>query len=305
MPREIYDDHEYLPRAQILTYDEIVAVASAAAEVGVRKVRLTGGEPLLRRELPTLVGTLASIEGIEDLALTTNGQFLASQASDLARAGLDRLTVSLDGLHDEVVRRMIDTDVAVSTVLEGLDAAERAGLGPVKVNTVVRRGWNEDQVLALVEHFRFTGHTVRFIEFMDVGSTNQWSLDDVVPSGDLVELIGSRWRIVPLAKSHRGEVADTYRFADGGGSIGFISSVTEPFCGSCSRLRLSAEGSLYTCLFATEGTDVKAMLRSGAGPSELASVINSLWRTRDDRYSELRGAVPLPEPRIEMGYIGG
>ena len=215
------------------------------------------------------------------------------------------MSVSLDGLDDEVVQRLIDTDVPVSVVLDAIDAAVDAGLTPVKVNTVIRRGWNDDQVLPLVEHFRGTGITVRFIEYMDVGATNQWSMDDVVPSAELVGAIDHAWPMSPLDRSHPGEVAETYRFDDGAGEVGFISSVTQPFCGDCSRLRLSAEGSLFTCLFASGGTDLKAPLRAGMNDDELRTFLSDVWRSRSDRYSELRGAVPVPHPRVEMSYIGG
>lgn len=309
MPREVYDGHRYLARSEILDYDEITRIARVAAGLGVTKVRLTGGEPLLRRSLSVLVEMLASIEGIDDLAITTNGHLLADQAQELASAGLDRVTVSLDGLDDTVVRRMIDTDVPVEVVLDAIDVAAAAGLGPIKINTVVREGWNDDQVIPLVEYFRGTPHTVRFIEFMDVGATNGWDASEVVPSATLVERISARWAMEPVGRSHPGEVAEHYRFADGGGSVGFISSVSQPFCADCSRVRLSAEGSVYTCLFATDGTDLKEPLRRGADDAELAEILSSTWAARTDRYSEERGAVPLPLPtvpgRIEMSYIGG
>jgi cyclic pyranopterin phosphate synthase len=279
-------------------------------DLGVRKIRLTGGEPLLRRQLPRLVEMLASIDGVDDLALTTNGHLLAAQARSLADAGLDRVTVSLDAIDDEVVRQMIDTDVPVSVVFDGIDAAAEAGLGPIKVNTVVRRGWNEDQVLPIIERFRDTPHTVRFIEFMDVGTTNGWDASDVVTSAELVERIGRQWTLEPIGRSYAGEVAERYRFVDGRGSVGFISSVSQPFCSDCTRLRLSAEGSLYTCLFATDGTDTKGPLRSGIDDDALRELIGGVWRRRTDRYSELRGGVALPMPttirsRVEMSYIGG
>ncbi len=305
MPREIYDDHEYLARGEILHYGEMTLVARAAASLGVTKVRLTGGEPLLRKELHYLVAQLKEVDGISEIAMTTNAQLLAAQAVELAEAGLDRVTVSLDGLDDEVVRRVIDTDVPVSVVLDAIDIAEAAGLGPIKINAVIRRGWNEDQVIPLVEHFRGTGHTVRFIEFMDVGTTNSWNRAEVVPTAELVETISARWPLEVPKRSHASEVAETYAFADGAGSVGFISSVTAPFCGDCSRLRLSAEGQLFTCLFATEGTDVKAMIRDGATSDDVAEVISRVWTNRDDQYSQLRGAVPLDMPRVEMSYIGG
>ena len=310
MPRELYDGHEYLARSEILTYDEIARVARIAVRLGVTKVRLTGGEPLLRRELPVLVEALAAIDGLDDLALTTNGHLLAGQAASLRAAGLDRVTVSLDALDDAVARRMIDTDVPVSTVLDAIDVAAAHGLGPIKVNTVVRRGWNEDQVVPLVEHFRATPHTLRFIEFMDVGTTNRWDESEVVPSAELLDLISSRWELEPIARSHPGEVAETYRFVDGRGTIGFISSVSQPFCADCTRLRLSAEGSLYTCLFADRGFDLKVPMRSGADDDSVASLMLAAWSERSDRYSELRGGVDLGMPtvrrdRIEMSYIGG
>lgn len=310
MPRDVFDDHAYLARSEILDYDEITRVARLSAQLGATKVRLTGGEPLLRRNLSVLVDKLSAIDGIDDLALTTNGHLLAAQADELAAAGLDRVTVSLDALDDEVARRLIDTDVSVQVILDAIEAAHAAGLGPIKVNTVVRRGWNDDQVLPLVEYFRDTPHTVRFIEFMDVGTTNQWDVSDVVPSAELVDVIGARWPIEPIERSHRGEVAESYRFVDGAGSVGFISSVTQPFCADCTRLRLSAEGSLYTCLFATTGTDLKGPIRAGATDDDLLERMISTWGSRSDRYSELRGGVPLATPvtrgeRIEMSYIGG
>ena len=305
MPREIYDDHEYLGRGEILRYGEMTVVARAAASLGVSKVRITGGEPLLRKELHFLVAQLNEVDGISEIAMTTNGQLLAAQAEELAAAGLDRVTVSLDGLDDEVVHRVIDTDVPVSVVLDAIEVAAAAGLGPIKVNAVIRRGWNEDQVIPLVDHFRGTGHTVRFIEFMDVGTTNNWNLDEVVPSAELVERIHARWPLEEPHRSHAAEVAETYDFADGAGSVGFISSVSAPFCGDCSRMRLSAEGQLFTCLFATEGTDVKTMIRDGATSDDVAQVISHVWERRGDQYSQLRGAVPLDMPRVEMSYIGG
>lgn len=305
MPREEYDDHDYLPRSEILTFDEIATVVRAAVSLGVRKVRLTGGEPLLRRDIVVLVEMIAAIEGVDDLAMTTNGHLLEPLAQDLSEAGLDRITVSLDGLDDEVVRRLIDTDVPVATVLAGIRAAERAGLGPIKINTVVHRGVNENQVLSLIEHFRFSGHVLRFIEYMDVGTTNRWDVSDVVPSHELVQRIARRWEIEPVGRARASDVAERYRFVDGAGEIGFISSVSTPFCGDCSRMRLSAEGSIYTCLFAAHGTDLKSVMRSGGDESTVAEVIADVWRERTDRYSELRGGVPLPDPKIEMSYIGG
>ena len=305
MPREVYDDHAYLPRSEILTFDEVTTVARAGASLGVTKIRLTGGEPLLRRDITTLVEMIASVEGIEDLAMTTNGHLLESLAEPLADAGLERITVSLDGIDDEAVRRLTDTEVPVATVLAGISAAESAGLGPIKVNTVVLRGQNEDQVLPLLEHFRFTGHVVRFIEYMDVGTTNGWDASSVVPTPELVSRISAHWPLEPIGRSHPSEVADRYRFDDGGGEVGFISSVSAPFCGDCARLRLSAEGAIYTCLFANSGTDLKSLIRDGADVEDVARVIRLVWERRSDRYSELRGGVPIENPRIEMSYIGG
>jgi cyclic pyranopterin phosphate synthase len=305
MPRELYDDHEYLARSEILTYDEIIRFADIVSRFGIAKIRLTGGEPLLRRQIETLVEGLAAIEGIDDLAMTTNGQFLAKQASSLAAAGLDRVTVSLDAVDDEVARKLIDTDVSVAAILEAIDVAEAEGLGPVKINTVVRRGWNENQIVPLVDHFRGTGHTVRFIEYMDVGTTNAWKSDEVLESAQILEILAQRWDLEPVDASYRGEVATRYRFVDGGGEIGFISSVSEPFCGDCTRLRLAADGTVYTCLFASNGTDIKTPMRSGATDDDIAQIVADLWDSRDDRYSELRGSTPIDFPRVEMSYIGG
>lgn len=305
MPRELYDDHEYLARAEILTYDEIIRFADIVSRFGIAKIRLTGGEPLLRRQIEILVNGLAAIEGIDDLAMTTNGQFLAKQAESLAAAGLARVTVSLDAVDDSVNRNLIDTDVPVSAILEAIDAADAAGLGPVKINTVVRRGWNENQIVPLVAHFRGTGHTVRFIEYMDVGTTNAWKSDEVLESAQILDILEQRWELEPVDPSYRGEVAARYRFVDGAGEIGFISSVSEPFCGDCTRLRLAADGTVYTCLFASAGVDIKTPMRSGATDDDLAQIVADLWARRDDRYSELRGSTPIDFPRVEMSYIGG
>ncbi|MDK1010674.1 MAG: GTP 3',8-cyclase MoaA [Actinomycetota bacterium] len=305
MPREIYDNHEYLERSSILTYGEIRRITRLATDLGVRKVRLTGGEPLLRSKVHRLVEMLASIDEVEDLAMTTNALLLAREAERLKEAGLDRVTVSLDAIDDDLFRKMIDTDVPVAIVFEAIDVANDVGLDPIKINTVVRRGWNEDEVVKLVDRFRGTGHTVRFIEFMDVGTTNSWNLDEVVPSAELVDRIAQKWEIEPLDSGYRGEVASRYRFTDGGGEVGFISSVSSPFCGDCTRLRLSAEGKLYTCLFGSKGTDLRTPLRSDASDDEIRDLIEQTWVHRDDRYSELRGGTPLGVPKVEMSYIGG
>lgn len=305
MPRELYDDHEYLARAEILTYDEIIRFADIVSRLGTTKIRLTGGEPLLRRQIEILVKGLSAIDGIDDLAMTTNGQFLAKQAEGLAAAGLDRVTVSLDAMDDKVARKLIDTDVPVSAILEAIDAADAAGLAPVKINTVVRRGWNEDQIVPLVDHFRGTDHIVRFIEYMDVGTTNAWKSDEVLESAQILAILSSRFDLEPVDPSYGGEVATRYRFVDGSSEIGFISSVSEPFCGDCTRIRLAADGTVYTCLFASEGTDVKTPMRSGATDEDIAEIVSDIWGDRDDRYSELRGSTPIDFPRVEMSYIGG
>jgi cyclic pyranopterin phosphate synthase len=305
MPREIYDDHEYLDRSSVLSYGEIRRITRLATDLGVRKVRLTGGEPLLRRHVHRLVEMIADLDEIDDLAMTTNALLLEREAERLKSSGLDRITVSLDALDDELFRKMIDTDIPVKTVLDAIDAADAAGLNPIKINTVVRRGWNEDQIIPLIERFRGTGHMVRFIEFMDVGTLNSWNLEEVVPSAQLVELLSNKWEMEAVDPSYTGEVASRYRFTDGGGEVGFISSVSAPFCGGCTRLRLSAEGSLYTCLFGSEGTDLRAPLRSDASDDDIRAIIERTWTKRDDQYSELRGATPLAMPRVEMSYIGG
>lgn len=305
MPREVYDDHVYLSRSAILTYDEIARIASIAVSLGVSKVRLTGGEPLLRREIETLVSMLAEVEGIDDLAMTTNALQLSKMAGSLVDAGLDRVTVSLDAIDNATFRAMIDTDVDVDVVLRAIEDAADAGLGPVKINAVLRKGWNEDQIIPLAEHFRESGHVLRFIEYMDVGTTNQWVLEEVITSRTVAETIAARWPIVPVEPTYEGEVATRWAYEDGAGEVGLISSVSQPFCGTCTRLRLSAEGSLYTCLFATTGVDLRARIRDGASDDEIARTLVATWDRRDDRYSELRGGVALADPKVEMSYIGG
>jgi len=305
MPREIYDDHEYLDRSSILSYGEIRRITRIATDLGVRKVRLTGGEPLLRTKVHRLVAMLSDLDEVEDLAMTTNALLLARKAERLLEAGLDRVTVSLDALDDELFRKMVDTDVPVGTVLDAIDIASDIGLAPIKINTVVRRGWNEGEVVPLIDRFRGTGHTVRFIEFMDVGTTNSWNLDEVVPSAELVEVISKKWDIEPVDASYLGEVASRYEFKDGAGEVGFISSVSAPFCGDCTRLRLSAEGKLYTCLFGSDGSDLLTPLRSDASDETIRDLIRETWNAREDRYSELRGGTPIDTPKVEMSYIGG
>jgi cyclic pyranopterin phosphate synthase len=306
MPKEVYGaDHAFLPRAEILDFEEIERVVRASAALGVRKVRLTGGEPLVRRNLEALVGMLAAIPGIDDLTLTTNASLLKTKAQVLADAGLHRVTVSVDALDDETFMRMNDVGFPVQRVLDGMAAAEAAGLGPIKINTVVRRGLNEHAVLDLAGHFRETGATVRFIEYMDVGHTNGWRLNDVVPAAEIVARIDARWPLEPVDPEYRGEVAQRYRYRDGAGEIGVISSVTQPFCGDCTRARLSADGRLFTCLFATTGHDLRDLLRSGADDEVLADALRVIWTGRSDRYSELRSLDTVDLPKVEMSFIGG
>jgi GTP 3',8-cyclase len=306
MPREVFGpDHAFLPRAEILTFEEIERIVHASVALGVRKVRLTGGEPLVRRNLEALVGMLATIDGVEDLTLTTNASLLAAKAQALADAGLHRVTVSLDALDDETFRRMNDVGFPVSRVLDGIAAAEAAGLGPVKLNAVIRRGVNEHAVVDLADHFRGTGTTVRFIEYMDVGHSNGWRLDEVVPADEIVAAIDARWPLEPVDRDYRGEVARRYRYRDGAGEIGVISSVSQPFCGDCTRARLSADGRLFTCLFATAGHDLRSVLRSGADDAALADALRAIWAGRSDRYSELRSLDTVELPKVEMSFIGG
>ena len=306
MPKEIFGaDHAFLPRAEVLRYEEIARVVRAAVDLGVRKVRLTGGEPLVRRELETLVGMLASVPGVDDLTLTTNGSLLAVKAAALAEAGLHRVTVSLDALDDATFMRMNDVGFPVARVLGGMAAADAAGLGPLKVNSVVRRGINEHAVVDLAQRFRGTSTVVRFIEYMDVGHTNGWRLDDVVPATEILATVDARWPIEPIDRDYRGEVAQRWRYRDGAGEIGVITSVSQPFCGDCTRARLSADGQLYTCLFATTGHDLRALLRAGVDDDGLADALRRIWTGRADRYSELRSLDTVELPKVEMSFIGG
>jgi cyclic pyranopterin phosphate synthase len=305
MPREVFGEgYEFMPRAELLTFEEIARLARIVAELGVQKVRLTGGEPLLRRGLPDLVRMLAAIDGL-DIALTTNGSLLAQQAQALKDAGLRRVTVSLDSLDEDVFRQMNDADFPVAKVLEGIDVAASVGLSPVKINAVIRRGVNDHTVIDLARHFKGSGHVLRFIEYMDVGTTNGWRVDDVVPGGEIVRLISEGLPLEPADANYRGEVAKRWRYTDGGGEIGMITSVTEPFCGDCTRARLSADGELYTCLFASHGADLRALLRSGASDDVIEASLRGVWGRRNDRYSELRTSETIPLQRIEMSYIGG
>jgi GTP 3',8-cyclase len=315
MPRERFGPgYAFLDRAELLSFEEIARLTAVLAGEGVSKLRLTGGEPLLRRGLERLVEMLKRIEGIEDVALTTNGLLLAARAEGLANAGLDRVTVSLDSLDPGVLRAMSDTAVSPARILEGIDVATAAGLEPVKVNMVVRRGINEDCVLAMAERFRFRPQVLRFIEYMDVGSTNGWRLEEAVPAEEIIAAIAARWPLRALPANRPGEVATRYEYIDGGGEIGAIHSVSAPFCGSCTRARLSADGRLFTCLFARTGHDLRALLRSGATDAGIAERLGAIWAGREDRYSALRTResaalaepkVELSEPKIEMSYIGG
>jgi GTP 3',8-cyclase len=305
MPKEVFGrEYRFLERRELLTFEEIERAARIFAELGVNKIRLTGGEPLLRRELERLVEMLAGIPGL-DLTLTTNGSLLPQKAPALADAGLRRVTVSLDSLEDDVFSAMNDVDFPVERVLAGIEAAGAAGLAPVKVNMVVKRGLNEDSVSPMAHYFHGSGHILRFIEYMDVGHTNGWRLDDVVPATEIVETIDADLPLEPIAPNYPGEVARRYRYRDGGGEIGVIASVTKPFCGACTRARLSAEGRLFTCLFATRGFDVRALLRSGDSDADLMEALAAVWRARADRYSEIRSAGTLDLPKVEMSYIGG
>jgi len=305
MPKEVFGkDFQFLPRAEILTFEEIERLVRIFVSLGVRKIRLTGGEPLVRRDLERLVEKLASI-GDLDLTLTTNGSLLAQKARPLAEAGLRRVTVSLDSLDDATFKRMNDSDFPVAKVLAGIEAARAAGLAPIKINMVTKRAVNESSVVPMARYFKGTGMTLRFIEFMDVGSTNGWRLDDVVPAREIVAMIDREMPLEPIQAGYRGEVAARYRYKDGTGEIGVISSVTQPFCADCTRARLSADGSLYTCLFATQGHDLRALLRSGATDDEITSAITAVWTERTDRYSDLRSEETAGLRKIEMSFIGG
>jgi len=301
MPRELFGpDHAFLPRAELLTFEEITRLVGVFAELGVTKVRLTGGEPLLRRGLPDLVRSLSVVPGVDDLALTTNGSLLSELAEPLRAAGLSRVTVSLDSLEPEAFRALADTPIPLERVLEGIAAAAAAGL-PVKLNTVLRRGVNDDGLIELVGYAREHGHTLRVIEYMDVGTTNGWVLEEVVPSAEVRARIDAVFPLEPLGAAG---TADRWRFVDGAGEVGFVSSVTEPFCGTCTRARITAVGELFTCLFARTGTDLRAPLRDGATDEELAGIVGGRWAVRDDRYSELRGTIEADD-KPEMSYLGG
>lgn len=304
MPKEVFGPgYEFLPREQLLTFEEITTVVRHFTDRGVRKVRITGGEPLLRKGVVELIAMISDVDGVGDLTLTTNASLLARKARALAEAGLDRVTVSLDAMDDPTFQEMNDVGFPVSTVLEAIDVASEAGLGPIKVNAVIKRGVNEHAVVDMARHFRGTGHIVRFIEYMDVGNSNGWRLDDVVPAEEILEAIHSEFPIEAVPPNYPGEVANRFRYVDGQGEVGVIASVTRPFCGSCTRARVSAEGSLYTCLFASTGTSLRDVIRSGG---DLGATIDEVWAKRDDRYSEIRSSntARLSVP-VEMSYIGG
>ena len=306
MPKEIFSrEYEFLARELLLSFEEIARLARVSTGLGVEKVRITGGEPLLRKDLEHLISLLAQVDGLHEVTLTTNGVLLARKAAVLAEAGLGRVTVSLDSLDDEVFMKMNDVGFPVQTVLDGIEAAAAAGLAPVKINMVVKRGVNDGSVLQMAEYFRGSGHIVRFIEYMDVGNTNGWRLDDVVPAVEILNQIGDRYPLEPMEAGYPGEVARRWRYQDGGGEIGVITSVTQPFCSTCTRARISADGQLYTCLFAAWGRDIRGLLRSGASDDEVAAVLSDVWNRRDDNYSERRSSATGGLDKVEMSYIGG
>jgi GTP 3',8-cyclase len=306
MPKDVFNaNYEFLPHEEILSFEEIVRAGRVFRTLGTEKIRLTGGEPLLRRGIDRLVAMLREALPGVDLTLTTNGSALKSMAARLRAAGLDRVTVSLDSLDEATFRRMNDADFPVAKVLEGIEAAAAAGLAPVKVNMVVKRGVNDHQVADMARHFRGTGHIVRYIEFMDVGSTNGWRMDDVIPSAEVVRRVGEHFPLEPAEANYAGEVAGRWRYRDGAGEIGVISSVTGAFCSTCTRARLSTDGQLFTCLFAQRGYDIKAMLRAGADDQAIADAVTAIWQHRADRYSEIRTAETARAPKVEMSFIGG
>lgn len=306
MPKEVFGkQYQFLPQEQLLSFDEIEQVTRAFVALGVRKVRLTGGEPLMRKDLESLIARLAAVPGVQDIALTTNGSFPLERVHSLKAAGLKRMTVSLDALDDETFKRMNDVDFPVERVLEWIAESARAGFAPVKVNMVVKRGVNEHAILPMARYFREHGHILRLIEYMDVGHSNGWRMDDVLTARQMVDLIQAEPPLEPLEANYRGEVAERYRYADGSGEIGIIASVSQPFCGDCSRARISADGRLFTCLFAVGGADLRGLLRRGADDAALQAAIAAVWQKRTDRYSELRSANTAALPKVEMSYIGG
>lgn len=310
MPREVFgSDHEFLPQPQLLSFEEIVRVAKIAVQMGVQKIRLTGGEPLLRKHIENLIALLAELRTPEgkkiELAMTTNATLLAQKASLLKEAGLDRVTVSLDALDSARFTQLSDSQVAVERVLAGIEKAAEVGLAPVKVNMVVRKGINDDQIVPMARYFKGRGHALRFIEYMDVGNTNGWNMHEVITGAQIVEQLAHEFNIEPVAPDYYGEVADRYRYTDGSGEFGIITSVSNPFCGDCTRMRLSPEGQFFLCLFASRGYDVRSLLRGAATDNEVAAHLMEVWSQRGDRYSELRGLNQAPREKIEMSYIGG
>ena len=310
MPREIFGPgYKFVPRNDLLKLEEIARITRLFAGHGVRKVRITGGEPMIRRNLERLIEMLRDIDGITDISMTTNASMLTlKRAQSLRAAGLSRINISLDAIDEQTFQRLNDVDFPVAKVLEGIDNAHATGFDAVKVNAVIRRGYNEHSILPLAQHFHGTGTVLRFIEFMDVGTTNKWNLEEVIPAAELVEIIDKEMPIESLQPNYSGEVAKRWRYSDGGGEVGFITSVTQSFCGDCSRARLSAVGKVYTCLFAATGQDLRGMLRAGASDEELSRLIGRIWSQREDRYSELRGQIPVTAetlPRVEMSHIGG
>jgi cyclic pyranopterin phosphate synthase len=307
MPKEVFGrDYVFLSRQELLSFEEITRLARIFVKLGVRKIRLTGGEPMLRRGFESLVGMLAEIEGLEDIAMTTNGSLLsAERAAALKEAGLKRVTVSLDSLDDETFKSMNDVGFPVAKVLEAIDNAADAGLAPVKIDMVVKRGVNEKHIIEMARHFRHSGQILRFIEYMDVGSTNGWRMADVVTAAEILETLNAEWPLEPIEPNYYGEVAERYRYVDGAGEIGIIASVTLPFCGACTRARLSADGELYTCLFGTHGHDLRSLLRDGSSDAEIEARIRSIWGLRKDRYSEIRSEDTTGLRKVEMSKIGG
>ncbi len=307
MPKEVFNsDYEFLRREDLLSFEEITRISKVFAGLGVKKIRLTGGEPLLRKNIPVLIEQLSSIAGIEDISLTTNGVLLTQKmAQQLKDSGLQRITVSLDALDDETFKAISDVSFKVDKVLDAIETADSVGLSPVKINMVVKKGVNEHAILPMAKHFHASGKILRFIEFMDVGSTNHWQMDDVFSAKEIIDAINQELPIEPADANYRGEVAKRWRYKDGGGEVGVISSVTQPFCQSCTRARLSAEGKLYTCLFATQGKDLRHLIREGANDEHVAEVVSAIWKKRTDRYSELRSTETVLLPKVEMSYIGG
>ncbi len=307
MPKEVFNsEYEFLRRDDLLSFEEITRISNVFAQLGVKKIRLTGGEPLLRKKLPVLIQQLSGIEGIEDISLTTNGVLLTKEmAHQLKDAGLQRITISLDALDDETFKTISDVGFGVEKVLQAIENAQAANLAPIKINMVVKKGVNEHSILPMAEYFHSSNVILRFIEFMDVGSTNQWQLDDVFSAKQIAEVINHALPIEPAEANYQGEVAKRWRYKDGGGEIGIISSVTQPFCQTCTRARLSAEGKLYTCLFATQGKDLRHLIREGANDEHIKDIISAIWKKRTDRYSELRTSETVLLPKVEMSYIGG